>query len=77
MALKWTVEFTVADCWVADGFDLTDERAHAILSNDLCYAHSTELAAKVIDSPPKEIINDLQSGKIDCLDIGEVVDENR
>ena len=48
---KWTVEFTVDETWVADGFDLTDERAHAMLNEDLRFAHSHELKAKVIKAP--------------------------
>jgi hypothetical protein len=49
---KWTVEFEVADTWVADGFILTDNRALAMLANDLGWADmSFELRAKVILHP--------------------------
>lgn len=48
---KWVVEFQVADTWVADGFDLTDERAHDMLASDLSYAYGHELKAKVIRAP--------------------------
>lgn len=48
---KWTVEFEVAASWVADGFDLTDERAHDMISGDLTYAYGHELRAKVIKAP--------------------------
>lgn len=44
---KWTVEFEVSENWVADGFDLTDERALAMLQNDLGYAYNHELKARV------------------------------
>lgn len=54
---KWTVEFQVADCWVADGFELTDERALDMLSNDLGWAHiDSELRAKVIKAPSQDAI---------------------
>ena len=54
---KWTVEFEVAECWVADGFNLTDERALYMLAHDLGWANiSTELAAKVVSSPSAERI---------------------
>lgn len=49
---KWTVEFQVAECWVADGFDMTDERAHQMLASDLGWAHGSELRARVIKSAP-------------------------
>lgn len=53
----WTVQFTVHPTWVADGFDLTDERALDMLSNDLQHANiGTELDAKVISAPhPDEV----------------------
>jgi hypothetical protein len=57
MRFKWTVEFEVDECWVADGFELTDERALAMLSQDLGFANiSTELGAKVIKSPDRNKI---------------------
>jgi hypothetical protein len=49
---KWTVEFEVAECWVADGFDLTDERAHDMLSRDLGWASGHELKARVVKYAP-------------------------
>lgn len=59
---KWTVEFWVDDSWVEDGFDLTDERALDMLSNDLGYATiGTELDVKVISKPSKTAIQQLQS----------------
>jgi hypothetical protein len=53
----WTVQFTVNPVWVADGFDLTDERALGMLAHDLSYANiGTELDAKVLTAPdPDEI----------------------
>ena len=59
--LKWTVEFSVDKSWVADGFDLTDDRALDMLSGDLRYANiGTELGAKVIKAPDKKLIKKLQ-----------------
>lgn len=54
---KWTVEFTVDETWVADGFDLDDERAEEMLRNDLRYAYCEELGAKVIKAPSRRSIN--------------------
>lgn len=57
---KWTVEFQVDETWVADGFELTDERALEMLQNDLTYAYGHELKAKVISAPDKEAIRKAQ-----------------
>ena len=58
--LKWTVEFSVDSSWVADGFDLTDERAKSMLNNDLTYAYGHELKAKVIKYASAEKVARLQ-----------------
>jgi len=65
--LTWTVQFSVDPSWVADGFDLTDERALDMLAHDLCFAYiDTELKAKVIKSPSEKLIAGLQDGSIEC-----------
>jgi len=52
---EFTVTFRIAPCWIADGFNLTDERALEMLSNDLRYATiGEELDAQVIAAPTKE-----------------------
>lgn len=48
---RWTVVYAVDPTWVADGFDLDDERALAMLEGDLTWATEGELAAKVIHAP--------------------------
>jgi hypothetical protein len=57
MAYTWTVQFTVSETWVEDGFNLTDERALDMLAKTLSYAYiDRELAAKVVTAPdPKDI----------------------
>jgi len=50
---KWTVEFAVAETWVADGFDLDEERALAMIENALPFAYGHEFKAKVIKAPAK------------------------
>lgn len=63
--LKWTVEFEVADNWVADGFELDDDRALEMIATELGWASTSELGAKVIAKPNQETIRGLQSGRID------------
>lgn len=64
MKFKWVVEFEVDEVWVADGFDLTDERALDMLAQHLRYAYmTTELGAKVISAPPPEEIRKVQGYK--------------
>jgi len=50
---KWVVEFTVDECWVADGFEMTDESAHLMIQNVLKFAYPSETSARVIKSPDK------------------------
>lgn len=57
---KWTVEFSVDESWVADGFDLDDDRAKEMLSGDLRYAYGNELDAKVIKKPSAKRIAKVQ-----------------
>lgn len=64
--LTWTVQFSVDPSWVADGFNLDDERAHLMIQNDLGYAYPSETAAKVIKSPSEKLIAGLQDGTIQC-----------
>lgn len=48
----WTVVFSVAPLWVADGFALTDERALQMAAEYLPHADvENELTAKVIHAP--------------------------
>lgn len=53
---KWTVEISVDDCWVADGFDMDDEKAQDMLADFMPYAHGSEIKAKVIKRPAKKSI---------------------
>lgn len=48
---KWTIEVEVAAAWVADGFDLTAERAHDIFTRALPYAYGHEVACRVVAAP--------------------------
>lgn len=58
---KWVVEFTIDPSWVADGFDLTKERAIDMLATDLMYANpKTELGARIIKAPNKADIRKAQ-----------------
>lgn len=57
---KWTVEIEVDDTWVADGFDLTTERMHDIMTRAMSFAYSEEIACKVIARPDDEVIATLQ-----------------
>lgn len=52
----WIVKIQVHPRWVADGFDLTDDRLRGILEKVFDFAYEHEFAGKVIDAPdPKEI----------------------
>jgi hypothetical protein len=52
----WTVQFTVDPTWVEDGFDLTEERAHDMISSALPSAFNYEFSSKVLKAPSKATI---------------------
>jgi hypothetical protein len=56
----WTVKLSVHKSWVADGFNLDDDRAHDMLANDLQSARGHELKAQVIATPDPEQIAKVQ-----------------
>ena len=60
---KWTVEFEVDETWVADGFELDDDRAKEMLQTDLAWAYPYEISAKVIKSPDQATIRKAQGFK--------------
>lgn len=60
---RWVVAFEVEETWVADGFDLTDNRAHAMVANDLRYAYGHELRGEVLTRPRREDVNVAQGAK--------------
>ncbi len=62
--LKWTIEIAVDETWIADGFDMTDERALDMLANDLKWANiGQELGAKVLTRPDDAKVAELQGYK--------------
>jgi hypothetical protein len=61
---SWVVRFEVCGTWIADGFDLTHERALDMLSHDLGMANiGEELNARVIAAPPADRIAQEQGYK--------------
>lgn len=61
---SWIVRFEVCGTWIADGFDLTHERALDMLATDLGMANiGEELNARVIAAPPADTIAQEQGYK--------------
>ncbi len=46
-----TVKIRVSALWVADGFDLTTERANRMLAKELGWANGSEFEAEVVSAP--------------------------
>lgn len=69
---KWVVEFSVDKIWVADGFNLTNDRALSMLESDLQLAYLGELGAKVIESPDPDSIL-----KVQGYDVGELTKKEK
>lgn len=52
----WTVQIEIDPKWVADGFDLDEDRLRDMLQNTLSCATSCEVGGKVLTAPdPKQI----------------------
>ncbi len=76
MKFKWTVEFTVDESWVADGFIMTDHRAHDMLANDLQSAYSHEIHAKVIKHPDLKRVAKVQGYNND-IEVKQTIESGR
>lgn len=57
----WTVKFRIHNTWIADGFDLTPDRAFDMLARALPHARmGSELFAEVVASPdPDEVAREM------------------
>ncbi|MCY0991864.1 hypothetical protein OV203_32295 [Nannocystis sp. ILAH1] len=58
--VTWVVEFRVCGTWVADGFNLDDDRARDMLGSTLRHAYGSEFDARVLLAPPVEVVRRLQ-----------------
>jgi hypothetical protein len=58
--LEWVIRISVAEKWIEDGFNLTDEKAKDMLASYLPYAYSSELGAKVLEKPHADLIRNLR-----------------
>ena len=58
--LKWTVEIAVDVSWIADGFELTAERAKAMVHSDLKGAYDDEIKTRIVSKPSDKAIAILQ-----------------
>lgn len=57
---SWTVEIAMDELWVADGFDLTDQGMHDIMTSHFGHVHGHEVKCKVLKRPADEVIAKLQ-----------------
>ena len=53
---KWVVEFEVTETWVADGFNITDNKAMSMMEEVLPFASGSEFKARVIKAPAAKLI---------------------
>lgn len=59
-SFSWIVKFTVSGTWVADGFNLTSERACEMIASELSCSREGETNAEILASPPKDAIAKIQ-----------------
>lgn len=53
---RWEVQIDVDAVWVADGFNLTEERLRSMVGRALAHAYGHEFAVKVLRAPPEHAI---------------------
>ncbi len=53
---KLTVEIEIDPTWVADGFDLTEERLQDMVKSDLGFAYDEEIRCKILKAPDAKSI---------------------
>lgn len=53
---EWTAKVRVHASWVADGFNLTAERLHNMVSNDIQGGYTHEIEAEIVDAPDARLI---------------------
>ena len=58
----WIVEFEVDKIWVADGFDPSSNDFKDMLWNNLSYAYSHEIYARIVKAPERSQIQRAQNG---------------
>jgi len=56
----WTVQIEVDESWVADGFNLDNERAHEMAMSELPWANDNEVKVRVTKSPKASDIKKAQ-----------------
>jgi hypothetical protein len=56
---KWIVSIEVDPLWIADGFNLTEERLNEMLLRELSWAYAHEVKGQIIEAPdPKAILKE-------------------
>ena len=72
----WKIEITmkVADSWVADGFNASNENRIEEIKELICgmlpyaYDHEVEVDVKVTKAPEPKVIEQLQNGELEIKD---------
>lgn len=57
---KWVAEIEVHETWVADGFELTQDRLKSMLESELGFSTSNETRCRITRSPGAAVIRDAQ-----------------
>lgn len=56
----WTIQIEVDEVWIADGYNLTKDRAIYMVLSDLSSATSDEVCVKVLSKPSNSSIANAQ-----------------
>lgn len=58
--IKWTVEFSIDESWVADGFTLDKEEAERMIQERLPYSYGHETSARIVAKPDDKTLAKIQ-----------------
>lgn len=72
----WKIEvtMTVADSWIADGFNLAERVQRGEIVEHMqellpyAYGHEVVVKVKVLKAPDERVIKNLQEGLVECKD---------
>ena len=57
MRFRWRIEIEIDEVWVADGFEVTEDRIHDMVVSAIGFARPDEVLVRILASPhPDEIL---------------------
>jgi len=65
---RWTVQFSVSDNWIADGFELTQEDVERMIQERIPYAYPHEVTAEIRRAPDAIDLAEAEARYVKCCE---------